>query len=1456
MPTMSETPATDGVPSLLDRSFRDVVVSERARKFLMLAAIALSGFWLIVFFHTGFYAAWDDAQYMLGAYKIASGLPDVIPDTFKLAAYRLGMTAPMAAVYWLADGSVEWVTRFFWGYGVGLILTTFLIGRRIHGTQVGLTAAAVVAASPLVYVFGGAILPDQALAFWTSISVLALVYAAPGERADSAIRWRRAILLTVFAGLAFGLAYTVKISGAIMAVPLGGVVLLTAPRMLSVGTFVRLIAFGIGALTVVGAEQIALFLLEGSWQSRLSIVGGYSEYYRETALRRESLDFAHRTIYAAVQLAKLMPATFPLFCASLAAYPFVKSRSLAVWFLAVWPVLYLTFGTTSFTTYAPPTINARYYTVALPYAAIAFAFFGLHIIRLISQRLSVSSWGKGNAGVESSVRSASILLLGCVLLGELFFNLPAARNLYDAKWVSTFRATYTGALGTHRDLPIVIGPVAGKYMGPFLFGDRPDRVHVHSVEYGLFDQALPAPPFVLVESFAVLEPAYRQRDRCWTGTYFEDELTEFLSEFTQQHASLDRVRLTPILATYSTASEPVCTKMRRAVAQVLVEDAATQPLAHTLALDPPRYYSDIVATADVERMKNELAPPLFRTPRPESEPIPGIVKEIVWSRATERLVPVSVSPGPPGPSVQGQNAPQATADRNDDEDRRFEAAPSAQRNTGKVQESQDGPSPATLGEEKTAVEQLGTSEEDTSLSRRIYVAIRDAAPHKVRRAFNRLVITTRESVGYVHSAVDRIGIAGGLISDAVANPIASSYNALAILFTYLISSLIVFLCYAKLSKLSDDSQPLYFLLSLGLGPSVIALAVTFLMAWFPGRHAGFYVGGVLGLFGVAAVYVHTELHRVTGLVNRLGEYMRWLVREGGWLAVFLIALLSYLLVSVASGATLAPIFASDPSEYALNARIVYEQRNATIYPFDPIADAASGHYAPSSHPFGFMGLMVWLHLLQGSGDQTDFVKSISSVFALYLVLLVWGLMSRRDALTGLVAAVCVIAAPLFFTHVVSNHIDAFRVFTFTAALFWGWQLAKKPGKATLVFAAAALGAAIFSHSLGIIALFLFSAIYLWFDKRALRQTVPGVVAACVLATALFGQQYFSNVFEFGLPVDNGTAHAIQSMEDLHYVDYLNGIHDIAEPARRLSFGLLKTITEFWHYGIVFVAALIYLAALRRRVPGDEVLGISLFIVITYHVIIFLSSLLGDFALRNIRYPLTVLPFAAIIAGATLSWFLSSIASTEQALRSRFRVLLPVGLTPLASTPTEMMTVSTAISKIRSVRLCDLAFAAFLALVALMPLKTVTMGLGVLEYFELTADNIHVSDSEKIFGVADKYDVWEIAKQVAEETPADVTVLGFAESQFHYLTGRRNLHHLDPRMMEAYQMSSLADLSVFLRDQDVGYIIARTDNDGRWTHPTVANTLFSRYLSSDEFVERVDRWDGGNAHGWGLYRVIP
>lgn len=458
-----------------------------------LALIAGLALLVDTYFFAGFLATSDDNCNLLAAHRLVGGQPywqAEDPRTFLASAFRLALTLPSALLYYLGRGRIFWVTYGHIAYHLALIPLAYWLGRLLHGRGVGLLAALLAALHPLFYVHAGACLPDNALSMWLGLATLALFHARQ-RREELAGRPLLQISLVAGAGFCLGLAYSCKETGLLMLLPAALLLLDPGRPLLDRRTLGRFLALGLGFLLFLGLEQVILHALTGRWVWRLEIIAQAEEHYL-TRATVDGLTPGARAARAWQELARFAPVSTVLSGAALLAYPFLRGAHRLLWFIPLWLLLYMTFGSTSPWRYVPGAIMDRYYAIAMLPLLVMLARLALATGERLGARLSAG-------GRRRLLGLAAALPVALVLL-EMGGNLEQAGEIYRTRQVRSLVEALQTARSLRPELPVVISRTLSDRMLALFLMDQ-DKAVLHNSLYHHFRQATPEPPFVYLGDY-------------------------------------------------------------------------------------------------------------------------------------------------------------------------------------------------------------------------------------------------------------------------------------------------------------------------------------------------------------------------------------------------------------------------------------------------------------------------------------------------------------------------------------------------------------------------------------------------------------------------------------------------------------------------------------------------------------------------------------------------------------------------------------------------------------------------------------------------------------------------------------------------------------------------------------------------------------------------------------------
>jgi hypothetical protein len=428
----------------------------------LLALIALA---LNAYFYSGFYMS-DDISYLEGIQRLAA-MEKL--DAANIAHTRLALTVPAALIYFIS-GSVGITIASFCLYHPAVVVLTYVAGHWAFGRAAAITSAGMVALCPIYYFFGGAILPDNCLSMWLGLLLLlVLVIVDRGYRGE--LSRRRELWLWAGAGVLTGVAYYAKEPGIVMSVPIVGTIVLTSMRRLGWRWAAAAVAsYGLAVAFMLLLEILLLRVTSGEWTIRLLSGVGNAENV-EALLKRVQQQGLWPTTRLVFLYKRLAPYFLPLglwlmIATNVAAVVWFRGAERRAALIAiafcVWPLLYLTVGTTNFTRYLPPPIqHPRYYSICLMPALLVTGAVTVRLSRLVFQRILAGRLAWGGHWVPALM----VVLWGVVPF--LHFE-PEAGTAYRAPQTKSALAAFKDARKLYPKRPLVLSRYLSARLQPLI----------------------------------------------------------------------------------------------------------------------------------------------------------------------------------------------------------------------------------------------------------------------------------------------------------------------------------------------------------------------------------------------------------------------------------------------------------------------------------------------------------------------------------------------------------------------------------------------------------------------------------------------------------------------------------------------------------------------------------------------------------------------------------------------------------------------------------------------------------------------------------------------------------------------------------------------------------------------------------------------------------------------------
>lgn len=319
-------------------------------------------------------------------------------------------------------------------------------------------------------------------------------------------------------------------------------------------------------------------------------------------------------------------------------------------------------------------------------------------------------------------------------------------------------------------------------------------------------------------------------------------------------------------------------------------------------------------------------------------------------------------------------------------------------------------------------------------------------------------------------------------------------NILAIVLTYLIPSLALFGVFRKWTRRRKTPMIEVALYAAIAGPFVLSFLLTCLLRFLPERTVAFYVIS-LSAFFLVVLGVHA---------SELAEARSWLASKISsmtprWNNAAMICFLALFAAFMFAQTVVVPLSAHDSLVYAIVSDRVAADRSLEQYPNRDVDPVTGAFYDKTwvRHPPGLAGLNVWFRFLDPSRVCPLGHRTVSFVYAAYLMTLIAWLARRRSGslAAGLVPLLFAVT-PLFLYQTMGNAIDSPRMCLLFAGVMATRRLLIRLDASFIFITAMFAGLSIFVHlgSLLFIPVFvvIYAALAKWIRFRWLVFMILGV----------------------------------------------------------------------------------------------------------------------------------------------------------------------------------------------------------------------------------------------------------------------------------------------------------------------------------------------------------------------------
>jgi hypothetical protein len=453
-------------------------------------------------------------------------------------------------------------------------------------------------------------------------------------------------------------------------------------------------------------------------------------------------------------------------------------------------------------------------------------------------------------------------------------------------------------------------------------------------------------------------------------------------------------------------------------------------------------------------------------------------------------------------------------------------------------------------------------------------------------------------------------------------------DAVAILVTW--SSFIAFghalavLCLGFLRNAEVDHGGV-LLACVGLAPGAVALLLYAQLILFPGGPYWLHAGLPFAVF----VLLYMSRIRFSG---RLVDAYRALRPHRGWSALgTLVTVATLILITLTAVIAIClPIQTHDALIHASRGIMLAEDRS--LAPFALTEPLSSGAYKNAQYPPGLSLVYAWTLLLQGGTQNDAGIRSIAPFCVVLTLLLLWRWGNRIEPSSGILAVFLLASLPIYMGQAATNSIDALRMLFILHAFYFLPLLVGTRSWIAGVLCVLALALAGFVHTLGLLALPVFGALFLAFSHaEALRRLAVGA-GISIAAGLVGGIEYIRRLLLFG----NWRAPLLHTPPDTTHILHARGLQYVSDV---IIHGILRMFTDlgaFSVFGLLFLPSVV-LGLLKHRRNRWFLLALAPALLLALLIWIAPSPSTPGWA--NARYIMTITPFMALCNGVLIRWVL-------------------------------------------------------------------------------------------------------------------------------------------------------------------------------------------------------------------------
>lgn len=418
------------------------------------------------------------------------------------------------------------------------------------------------------------------------------------------------------------------------------------------------------------------------------------------------------------------------------------------------------------------------------------------------------------------------------------------------------------------------------------------------------------------------------------------------------------------------------------------------------------------------------------------------------------------------------------------------------------------------------------------------------------------------------------------------------FKPLFFVVTYLLSGLVMVAFFKtileKHRKIINPAEIL--ILGFGLGPIMISLILYFLFLFFPHKENSFYIL-IIGIIFLLMFFIGRKGIAGKGKKGGLKRFKEIRNQRKNMDIVIMVSIVGIVMLYIFIQGVNFSIVTCDASLYGYYGKYLYREKSLDNYPMKR-PDVETGAYLPVSHPPALPLIYTWFYLLQGDSHSDILARTVSPMYSLYLIILLWIILrTRKGKYCAAWGTLLMVFTPLFVETSYINSIDPLRIYLIFLSFILLAKFLTLEVLAIKILTGVVAGFALYTHTTGVLTLMIIIILYLLLSRRNMRKRIISAAIIGLIAITIGGRQYGITYPKF-----KNLAHSLLAPTSVD-----SGMGEEVGEDKEFHDGRLQVFSRIELFGLsyyLFIGALFYWLRYIRKKRLDTVLlaGILLFTV--------------------------------------------------------------------------------------------------------------------------------------------------------------------------------------------------------------------------------------------------------------------